>query len=142
MDGRVNGSWGWNLRPLRLNGNRGWIFTQLALVLLVLLALSLAWGQKSAAGKPVILEFSRLACPVCAKVEAALKEVQTRYHGQMEVRILHIDQEERLFKEYGISFVPTQVFLDADGKEVLRNEGPISLEQLIRKLKELHWIQD
>lgn len=103
---------------------------------------NLAPAQGPTAGKPVILEFSRLACPVCAKVEAALKEIEARYGQQIEVRILHIDKEEHLFKQYGISIVPTQVFLDAAGKEVARNEGVISQEQLIRKLKELGLIRD
>lgn len=103
---------------------------------------SLALAREPLAGKAVILEFSRLACPVCAKVEAALKEVQARYGQQVEVRILHIDQDEPLFREYRIMIVPTQVFLDATGKEVGRNEGFISLEQLVKKLKELRLLQD
>jgi len=114
----------------------------LALAGLVLTPLTLAQAQAPQVGKPTILEFSRLLCPVCAKVEAALKEVQARYGHQIEMRILHIDTEERLFKEYRVSIVPTQVFLDASGQEVTRNEGPISQEKLVHKLKELQFIRD
>lgn len=114
----------------------------LALGVLVLATHALAQTQGPQPGKPAILEFSRLFCPVCAKVEAVLKEVQSRYGDQVEVRIVHIDTEERLFKEYRVSFVPTQVFLDAAGKEVSRHEGPWSKEQLVHKLKELQFIKD
>lgn len=108
----------------------------------LLMALSASLGQETGSVKPTILEFSRLACPVCAKVEAALQELQARYGQEVEVRILHIDRDEPLFKEYGISVVPTQIFLDPSGKEVARNEGYISLEQLVKRLKELRFIRD
>jgi len=123
-------------------GRRWKCLCYLALGGLVLTSLTLAHAQGPQVGKPTILEFSRQLCPVCAKVEAALKEVQARYGDQIQVRILHIDTEERLFKEYRVSFVPTQVFLDASGTEVARNEGPISQEQLVHKLKGLQFIKD
>lgn len=104
--------------------------------------LSLAQGAPPSPGKPVILEFSRLLCPVCAKAEAALQEVRKRYGNQVEVRILHIHKEEHIFKEYRVIFVPTQVFLDASGREVYRHEGPPTLEKLVLKLKELQFIKD
>jgi hypothetical protein len=41
-----------------------------------------------------------------------------------------------------VAFVPTQVFLDAAGKEVGRHEGASTPEALIQKLRELKFIRD
>ena len=98
--------------------------------------------QLSPSGKPAIYEFSRALCPVCAKMAAILKEVQARYGDQVEVRILHIETDEGLFNQYRVSFVPTQIFLDGSGREVFRNEGFFSKEEIVGKLKELGYIKE
>jgi len=94
------------------------------------------------AAKPTIYEFGRKLCPVCGKNALVLKEVEAKYRGQMILRFLFIDEDEPLFRAYGVTFVPTQVFLDASGKEVFRHEGPISQQELITKLKELKFVRD
>ena len=92
--------------------------------------------------KPTIYEFARKFCPVCREMEVMLKEVEAEYRDQINLRILYIDTEEPLFREYRVSLVPTQVFLDASGQEVFRHEGPLSKEKLVQKLKELKFIRD
>jgi hypothetical protein len=44
--------------------------------------------------------------------------------------------DENLFKHH-VVFVPTQVFLDASGKEVFRLTGGLTQYELVKKLKEL-----
>lgn len=93
-------------------------------------------------GTPVILEFDRKLCPICTENEAIIKAVQAMHPGQFAVRRLYIDQEEHLFRRYRVAIVPTQVFLDATGKEVFRHEGIFPKEKLIRKLRELKFIRE
>jgi thioredoxin 1 len=94
------------------------------------------------ADKPALYEFGRKFCPVCRKNAVVLKEVEARHRGQIILRFLYIDTDEPLFREYGVTFVPTQIFLDAAGKEVYRHEGPIDQEELVAKLKELNFVRD
>jgi thioredoxin 1 len=94
------------------------------------------------AAKPTIYEFGSKLCPVCARNAVVLKEVGTKYRGQILLRFLYIDEDEPLFRKYGVTFVPTQVFLDASGKMVFRHDGPISRKELITKLKELNFVRD
>ena len=98
-------------------------------------------GPTPATSRPVILEFARKLCPICKKMEQVLKEVQAQYPGQLEVKLVYIDEEEYLFRRYKISIVPTQVFVDAAGKEVFRHENLIPREKLVEKLRELKFIQ-
>jgi len=91
---------------------------------------------------PKILEFDRKNCPVCRASELVILAVKDRYPGQFVVQKLYIDEEEFLFRRYKVAIVPTQVFLDATGKEVYRHEGVFKQEEFIRKLRELHFIRD
>ena len=69
---------------------------------------------------------------------AALK---TSHGDQMEFRMVYADEEKPLFGEYKIVAIPTQVFLDASGKEVDRHLGALSKEEVLKKLQELKFIR-
>jgi thioredoxin 1 len=91
---------------------------------------------------PKILEFDRKNCPVCRASERVIHAVKDKYPGQFVVQKYYIDEEEYLFRRYKVAIVPTQVFLDASGKEVSRHEGLLKQEDFIRKLRESHFIRD
>lgn len=93
-------------------------------------------------GKPTIIEFARPNCPVCKAMENILLEVKIRSGGRWELRFAFIEPDEYLFKRFGVTIVPTQVFLDAAGREVYRHEGLMSKEELLRKLRELQFVQE
>lgn len=93
-------------------------------------------------GKPAIIEFARPLCPICKEMEGTLLEVKTRYRNQLEIKFAYVEPDEYLFKKFHIIIVPTQVFLDATGKEVYRNEGTFPKDRLLSKLKELQFIQE
>jgi thioredoxin 1 len=92
--------------------------------------------------QPKILEFDRKLCPVCQASERVILAVKDRYPGQFGVEKLYIDEADSLFRRYKVAIVPTQVFLDAAGKEVGRHEGVFEPEALIQKLRELKFIRD
>ncbi|MEJ2090770.1 MAG: thioredoxin family protein [Syntrophobacterales bacterium] len=114
----------------------------LGLTTLVLISPLVLASAATPAGKPTIYEFGRKLCPVCGKNAQVLKDVEAKYRGQIILRFFYVDTDEPLFREYGVTFVPTQVFLDASGKEVFRQEGPTSQKELIAKLKELNFVRD
>ena len=91
--------------------------------------------------RPLILEFSRYLCPMCEYMQKTLEQLKAKYGAQIEVRILQFDQDEKLFKQYKVVFVPTQVFLNASGKEVFRQTGVFTLSELEKKLKQLKLLQ-
>jgi thioredoxin 1 len=115
----------------------------------VLLAMALwpalaDWGQAAPGApkqKPAILEFGRGICPTCKQMTAILEQFQERYGDRVEVRQVIIDREEPLFQEYKVMLVPTQVFLDANGKEVFRHMGLFPEKDLVKKLQELKFLQ-
>jgi thioredoxin 1 len=120
--------------------------TVVALILGALLLTPILPARAQAPGPPrnlpEILEFDRKLCPVCRKAELIIREVKDRYPGQFAVRRVYIDEHGPMFRHYRVDIVPTQVFLDADGREVFRHEGVFAREKLIQKLRELKFVQD
>jgi thioredoxin 1 len=102
-----------------------------------------AWSQGSAApsGKPALLEFGAGYCFSCKEMEKVMAELKPVYSSQVELRMVYADKEKPLFQQYKIMLIPTQVFVDASGKEVDRHIGPLTKEEVIQKLKELKFIK-
>jgi thioredoxin 1 len=106
----------------------------------ILLGARLPAAAQPPASLPEILEFDRKLCPVCREAELIIQAVKNRYPGQFVVRKLYIDEDTPLFLRFRVAIVPTQVFLDRQGKEVFRHEGVFPQPQVIQKLRELKFI--
>jgi thioredoxin 1 len=128
---------------MRLSRHPVWGLMLVVGVLLCCLVLP-AGSQPAAPPKtlPEIFEFARRLCPICKEMEQVLREIKLRYGDQVVIRQAFIDQEEYLFRRYKITIVPTQVFVDATGKEVFRHEGLFPKDKVLEKLRELKFIHD
>jgi thioredoxin 1 len=100
-----------------------------------------AQGSAPPQGKPALYEFGAGYCVSCKEMAKIMAELTTSHSDQVEFRMVYVDKEKPLFEQYKIMLIPTQVFLDASGKEVDRHIGPLSKEEVIKKLKELKFIR-
>jgi thioredoxin 1 len=114
----------------------------LALSMMILGPVLPGWGKEAPApqGKPALYDFGRGMCIPCIEMGKILDSVKSTYGNQIEVRLIMAEQDEALFKQYKIMLIPTQVFLDASGKEVFRHIGLYPEKDLVEKLKELQFI--
>ena len=101
---------------------------------------TLAQGAAPAAGKPALYEFGAGYCASCKDMAKVMAELTTTHSDQVEFRMVYVDKEKPLFEQYKIMLIPTQVFLDASGKEVDRHVGPLTKEEVLKKLRELKLI--
>ena len=92
-------------------------------------------------GKPSLYEFGSKYCVPCKEMQKVMADLKTSHGDQVEFRLVYVDDERPLFEKYHIVLIPTQVFLDASGKEVDRHMGALPQEEVIRKMKELKFIQ-
>jgi thioredoxin 1 len=92
------------------------------------------------AGRPAVYEFGAKYCAPCIEMKKVMTELQASHGSQVEFRMVYSDEHKDLFPQYKIMLIPTQVFLDASGKEVDRHIGALSKEELLKKLKELKLI--
>ncbi len=73
--------------------------------------------------KITFLELGSTTCIPCKQMEKVLESVREKYGDQIEVIFHDIKKEKELVAKYRIKMIPTQVFLDVDGKEIHRHIG-------------------
>jgi thioredoxin 1 len=101
---------------------------------------AVADGPGAPKGKPALYEFGAGYCASCKEMAKVMAELTTSHSDQVEFRMIYVDKEKPLFEQYKIMLIPTQVFLDASGKEVDRHMGVLTKEEVLKKLKELKLI--
>jgi thioredoxin 1 len=100
-----------------------------------------AQGSTPAKSKPALYEFGAKYCIPCKEMKKVMAALKTSHGDQVEFRMVYVDENRPLFEQYKIVGIPTQVFLDAAGKEVDRHIGALSKDQVIQKLKALKFIR-
>ena len=91
-------------------------------------------------GKPTLAEFGRGVCIPCKEMKPILEELSVEYKYELNVVIVEVDDNVDLTRQFGIMMIPTQIFLDSDGKEVFRHVGFYPKEEIIVQLKKM-WIE-
>ena len=91
-------------------------------------------------GAPLVtfVEIGSVKCIPCKKMQPIMKDIEQEYAGKVKVVFYDVwtDEGKPYGKKYGIRVIPTQVFLDRDGKEYFRHEGYFPKEDLVKVLKQ------
>lgn len=111
--------------------NQQWIKTQEALI--ADNPLNKALKSK----KPVVADFGKGTCVPCKMMQPILEKLQREYAGRAEILILDVGEYASLSRKYRIQLIPTQIFFDADGKEVYRHQGFMPEDDIVAQLKKL-----
>jgi thioredoxin 1 len=92
----------------------------------------------SATYKVTFIELGSVRCIPCQKMQTVMKSVKEKFGDQVNVVFYDVwTPEGRPFgQQYGIQAIPTQVFLDENGKEFSRHEGYFPEEELVKVLNE------
>ncbi len=87
--------------------------------------------------KVTFIELGSVKCIPCRMMEPIIEEIKEEYAGQVKVIFYDVWTAEGkpYARKYGIRTIPTQVFLDKDGKEYFRHQGFFSKDELIKVLK-------
>lgn len=90
-------------------------------------------------GKTVVtfIELGSENCVPCRMMQPVMEKVKKRHGDQVRVvfyDILKSDQR-KYARKYGIRVIPTQVFLDKNGREYARHEGFFPYEELVKALE-------
>ncbi|MFB3881395.1 MAG: thioredoxin family protein [Armatimonadota bacterium] len=86
---------------------------------------------------PQMIELGSKTCVPCQMMQPILEELRKEYKGQLEVPFWDVYEHPEKARAYKIRVIPTQVFVDADGKELFRHEGFFPKEEILAKFKEL-----
>jgi len=72
---------------------------------------------------PKMWDFGSTTCLPCKTMKEVLDPMMADYKGKVDIRIINVYEETELTKQVRIVTIPTQVFIDADGKELFRHIG-------------------
>ena len=88
--------------------------------------------------KVTFIELGSVRCIPCKKMVPIMDDIKKEYAGQVQVLFYDVwtDEGKPYGAKYKIRLIPTQIFLDKDGKEYFRHEGFFAKEQLVEILKQ------
>jgi thioredoxin 1 len=71
------------------------------------------------------IELGSVNCIPCKAMQKVMKAVEDKYGSQIKITFYDVWKQEQAHyaQDYNIRLIPTQVFLDANGKELMRHEG-------------------
>jgi len=90
-------------------------------------------GQK----RVTFIELGSVNCIPCKAMQPILEELRKKYPDTVEV-VFHdvwTKEGEPFARSFRIRVIPTQVFLDREGKEYYRHEGYLPLEEVLTALE-------
>lgn len=86
---------------------------------------------------PRLLDLGAGKCIPCKMMAPILEEMQMTFAGSLDVEFIDVWENPDAAKPYNIRIIPTQIFYDAEGKELFRHEGFFAREDMLAKWKEL-----
>ena len=87
--------------------------------------------------KVTFIELGSVQCIPCQKMQPVMKSIEEKYGKQVKV-IFHdvwTPEGKPFAAKFSIEAIPTQVFLDENGKEFYRHQGYFPEEELVKILK-------
>ena len=65
---------------------------------------------------PAVIDFYADWCGPCRKVAPIMEKLANEYDGRLVIYKVNVDQEKRLSSAFGISSIPTVLFIPKEGK--------------------------
>lgn len=84
-----------------------------------------------AAALPLLIDLGADKCVPCKMMAPILAQLETDLAGQLTVRFIDVWKNPEEGPKYGISSIPTQIFLDPQGRELFRHVGFFSREDIL-----------
>lgn len=85
---------------------------------------------------PRLVDLGADKCVPCQMMAPILEELSNKYQDTFEVEFIDVWENPKAGKKYGIRIIPTQIFYDAEGKELFRHEGFFGKEEILAKWRE------
>ncbi|MBF0244634.1 MAG: thioredoxin family protein [Planctomycetes bacterium] len=117
------------------------VFARLCLILLASCALLAAnpspGGTSPGLGLPTLLDLGSTACIPCKRMAPILEALEKEFAGRLTVTFVDVRNNPKAAKTWRIEVIPTQIFIDASGRELFRHTGVLTREEILATWKEL-----
>jgi len=96
-----------------------------------------ARGADTPAQLPRLVDLGADKCIPCKMMAPILTALEKEYAGQLNVEFIDVWKNRGAGDRYRIQLIPTQIFFDANGKELFRHEGFYAKKDILAKWAEL-----
>ena len=96
-----------------------------------------AAAAPQATGLPRLIDLGADKCIPCKMMAPILEELKKEYAGRAEIIFIDVWKDPDQAKKYGIRAIPTQIFFNAEGREVHRNTGYMDKKRIVDILSRL-----
>ncbi|HOY66476.1 MAG TPA: thioredoxin family protein [Candidatus Ozemobacteraceae bacterium] len=87
--------------------------------------------------RPKLVDLGAGKCKACKEMAPVLEQAKVDYAGIADVEFIDVWENRDAGAQYGIRMIPTQIFYDAQGKEMMRHEGFLPREEIDRQFEAL-----
>ena len=88
-------------------------------------------------GRVTMIDLGATECIPCKMMAPIIEELKKEYAGRADILFIDVWKNPDQAKKYGIRAIPTQIFLDAEGREVHRNVGFMDKKRIVDVLTRL-----
>jgi thioredoxin 1 len=85
---------------------------------------------------PKMWDFGSENCIPCKTMLGILTPMMKDYEGKVDIRIINVYEDKELTKQFKIVTIPTQVFIDAAGREIFRHIGVYPRDSIEARFRE------
>jgi thioredoxin 1 len=85
-------------------------------------------------GRVTMIDLGATECIPCKMMAPILEELKKEYAGKADIVFIDVWKNPSEAKKYGVRAIPTQIFFDAEGKEVHRNTGFMDKKRIVEVL--------
>lgn len=86
---------------------------------------------------PRLVDVGADKCIPCIMMAPILEELKKDYAGVLDVEFVDVWKNPGAGQKYGVRGIPTQIFYDANGKELKRHLGFISKQGILDEFQKL-----
>lgn len=86
---------------------------------------------------PRLVDVGGGTCVLCKMMMPVLAQLKQEYASTLRVEYYDVNKDPNAVATYRIITIPTQIFFDASGKELFRNSGFLSKQDIVAKWREL-----
>ncbi len=106
-------------------------------IILLIISSGLPAQTKEMSKKVTFIELGSVNCIPCKQMQPVMKSIEQKYGDQVNVIFYDVwkPEQKKYANQYGIKLIPTQVFLDENGKEIFRHEGFYPESEIDKLLK-------
>ena len=86
---------------------------------------------------PKLLDLGANKCIPCKKMAPILESLSNEYRGKANVLFIDVWAYKAAAEKFRVQMIPTQIFFDTGGKEMMRHTGFMDKTAILKEMKTL-----